>query len=267
MWCSFPIAVLLTGTSIGGLFLPSTYSAETRHHAVQYAGNDAGNLFLIMPILAIVAIMALRGSAVGRLVWMGTLVYLVYDFLGYAFATQFNVMFLAYCTVLGFSFFVLVGGFLSMPILEVAHSYGPRTPTRTIASLLLLMGLGIILHWTSAIIPAVFAGRMPQNVRDSGLATAPVAVLDLAFGAPACLIVAVLLFRRNPLGILLGPIMLTFLALSGLVLAPIGIAMTWRGGFATGDGLCLIGFGIAVSCTTLLAFCFRKDKAMLDGGV
>lgn len=265
LWLSFPIALLLTGTSLGGLFLPYTYSAETRLQAVQYAGNDAGNLFLIVPFLTFVAIMALRGSAAGRLVWMGTLVYLVYDFLGYAFAVHFNAMFLAYCAVLGLSFFVLEESFLSMPLQEVTRCCGPRTPTKIIATVLLVMGLGIVLHWMSAIIPAEFAGRAPQTVRESGLVTETTAVLDLAFGAPACLIVAILLFRHKPLGIVLGPIMLTFLGLSGLVLAPMGIAMARRG-FVTGGGLCFIGLGIATGSTVLLAYCFRKDKAVSGGG-
>jgi hypothetical protein len=220
----------------------------------------------MVPILTIVTILALRGSAAGQLVWMGTLVYLIYDFLGYAFAAHFNAMFLAYCAVLGLSFFVLAGSFLSLPILEVARRCGPRTHTKTIAAVLLLVALGLILHWMSVIIPAMVAGRMPQTVCDSGLVIEPVAVLDLAFGAPACLIAAILLFRRKPLGIVLAPIILTFLALSALVLAPMGIAMARRG-FETGGSLCLIGLGIAGGSAVLLTFCFRKDKAASSGGV
>ena len=105
LWISLPIALLLTVSSLGGLCLPLTYAAETPLHAAQYLGNDAGNLLLVVPILLIVAFLALRGSTAARLIWMGTLVYLVYDFLGYAFATHFNSMFLAYCAVLGLSFF------------------------------------------------------------------------------------------------------------------------------------------------------------------
>ena len=258
IWVSVPIAVLLAGVSLGGLFLPLTYSAETPLHAAQYVGNDAGNLVLIVPVLVIVAFLALRGSDAAQLIWMGTLVYLVYDFLGYAFATHFNSMFLAYCAVLGLSFLALAASLLSLPIAEIARRCGPRTPRKIMATVLLLVGLGIIFHWTSEIIPALLAGRVPQAVLDSGLLTEPVAVLDLAFGAPVCLLVAILLLRRKPLGIVLGPVLLTFLTFSSLVLAPMGLAMA-RHGFESGYALCWIGVGIAVGSASLLALSVRAS--------
>ena len=260
LWISLLIALLLTVSSLGGLCLPLTYAAETPLHAAQYLGNDAGNLLLIVPILLIVAFLALRGSIAARLIWMGTLVYLVYDFLGYAFATHFNSMFLAYCAVLGLSFFALVETLLTLPIPEIAHRFGPRTPRKTTAAVLLLMGLAMVFHWMSEILPALFAGRVPQAVRDSGLFTEPVAVLDLAFGAPACLLVAILLLRRKPLGIVLGPVLLTFLFLSSVVLAPMGFAMA-RHGFASGYALSWIGVGIAACSALPLALSLRGPKS------
>ncbi len=98
LWLSFPLAVILAVASLGGILLGSTYAAETRMQAALSIGNDAGNLVVIVPVLMIAAILALRGSAAARLVWMGTLAYLVYDFLNYALAIHFNSMFLAYCS-------------------------------------------------------------------------------------------------------------------------------------------------------------------------
>ncbi len=264
LWVSLPIAVLLTVLSLGGLFLPLIYSEEARLHAAQYLGNDAGNILLIVPFLLIVAFLALHGSTAARLIWMGTLVYLVYDFLGYAFATHFNSMFLAYCAVLGLSFFALAETLLTLPISEIARRYGPRTPRKTTAALLLLMGLGMVFHWTNEILPALFAGRVPQAVRDSGLLTEPVAVLDLAFGAPACLLAALLLLRRKPLGIVLGPVLLTFLFLSSVVLAPMGLAMA-RYGFASGYRLIWIGLGIAACSAPVLVLSLREGESAPKG--
>jgi len=263
LWLSFPLAVILAVACFGGLSLPSTYAAETRRQAALSIGNDAGNLAVIVPVLVIAAILALRGSAAARLVWMGTLAYLVYDFLGYALAIHFNSMFLAYCGVLGLSFYALAGSFISLPSAEIALRYGPRTPVKTTAIVLLLMGLVTVLHWLLEIIPALLAGGVPQAVRDSGLLTEGVAVLDLAFGAPAFMIAAILLLRRKPLGFVLGPVVLTFLTLSSLVLAPMGIAMARRG-FEAGHPLCAIGLGIATGSAVLLALSLRRTKATLQ---
>jgi len=263
LWLSFPLAVILAIASCGGLFLPSMYADETRKQAALSIGNDAGNLAFIVPALVIAAILALRGSCGARLVWMGTLAYLVYDFLGYALALHFNSMFLAYCGVLGLSFYALAGTLMALPIAEVARRYGPRTPVKTTASVLLLMGVAIVVHWLSEIVPALLAGQVPQAVRESGLLTEAVAVLDLAFGSPACMIAAILLLRRKPLGFVLGPVVLTFLALSSLVLAPMGIEMARRG-FEAGRALCVIGLGLAVGNAILLALSLRKSEATLQ---
>ncbi len=260
LWLSFPLALLLAGASLGGSLLSSAYHAETSLHAVQAVGNDAGNLFLIVPILVLGSVFALRGSLAALLLWMGTLLYLVYDFLGYAFGLHFNAMFLAYCAILGLSFYALAGSLPALPIAEIARRFGARAPVKVTAALLLMMALATAYHWLAEAVPALFAGQMPQAVRDAGQFTDPVAVVDLAFGVPACMIVAVLLLRRKPLGFVLGPVLLTFLILSSLALVPIGIAMDLRG-FKEGCALYAIALGIAAGSAVLLALSLREGRA------
>jgi len=121
------------------------------------------------------------------------------------------------------------------------------------------MSLVTILHWLWEIIPALLAGRVPQTVRDSGLMTEAVVVLDLAFGVPAFMIAAILLLRRKPLGFVLGPVVLTFLVLSSLVLAPMGTVMARRG-FEAGHALFAIGLGIAAGSAVLLGLFLREGS-------
>lgn len=263
LWLSFPLAACLIVACLGGLFFPSTYAEETRLHAAQCFGMDLGNLVVIVPALVIADVLALRSSIAARLVWMGTLVYLCYNYLNYAFAVHFNSMFLAYCGVLGLSSYALAGSFLTLPIPEIARLYSPRAPVKTTAAVLLLIGVITTFHWLSEIIPALFVGRAPQSVRDAGLLSEAVAVLDLAFLSPACVIAAILLLRHKPLGFVLGPVVLTFLVLSGLGLAPMGIAMARRG-FEEGHALSAIGLGIAAVNSVLLALSLREDKPTLQ---
>jgi hypothetical protein len=260
LWLSFPLAVLLVAASLAGLLRPSVYQAETPLHAAQTAGNDAGNLAIVAPVLAIAAVLALRGSLAARLVWTGTLVYLVYDFIGYAFDLHFNPMFLAYCGILGLSFYVLAGSLTALPVGEAARRYGSNAPAKWTAIVLLLMTAGSAFHWLAEVVPALVAGQTPPAIRDAGHFTEPVAVLDLAFGLPACVIAAFLLLRRKPLGFILGPVLLTFLALSSLVLVPLGMAMEQRG-FKAGFALYAIAVGIAVGSAVLLTLWFREGRA------
>jgi len=260
LWLSFPLAVLVAVASLGGLLLPSAYSAETQLCAAQTLGIDAGNLAAVLPILLIAAVLALRGSDEARLIWLGTLACLVYNFAGYAFGLHFNVMFLAYCGVLGLGFFALAGGLSALPVMEVARRYGPRAPARVAAAMLVLAALGTVFHWLAEVVPALLAVQVPQSIRDSRSLTEPVAVLDLAFMAPYCLLTAILLLRRKPLGFVLGPVLLTFLAHSGLGLVPMGIAMNLRG-FKAGFALYAIALGIAAGSAVLLALSLRSAKA------
>ncbi len=181
LWLSFPLAVCLAVASLGGLFFRSMYAEETRLHAAQCVGIDAGNLVVILPVLVIATILSLRGSVAARLMWMGTIVDLAYNFLNYAFAIHFNSMFLAYCGVLGLSFYALAGSLMALRTAEVARLYSPRAPVKTTAVVLLLMGGVTAIHWLSEIIPAIVAGSVPQAVRNSGLLTEAVAVLDWLF--------------------------------------------------------------------------------------
>lgn len=264
LWCTIPVAVLLSATSLGGLFLPATYQHETPLHAALYTGNDAGNLVLLVPVLLVSAVMARRGSMAARMVWLGTLVYLVYDFLGYALGVHVNSMFLPYCGIVGLSFYALGGDILALPVPEAARRLSAHIPVKSAASVLLLIGAATILHWLGEMFSVSGVDRITQAVQDSGHLTEPVIVLDICFTAPACLTAGTLLLRRKPAGFALGPIMLAFLALSSVVLVPMGMMMAWRD-FAGGSVLCAVGLGIAAIATVPLALSFRGDKAASTG--
>jgi len=166
LWLSFPLALLLAIACLGGLFFPSTYAHETQLHVAQAVGIDATNFVVILPVLVVAAILALRGSLRAQLVWMGTLVYLLYNFLYDALEVHFNSMFLAYCGILGLSFYALAGSFPTLPVPEIIRRYGPRTPVKATAIVLLLMTMGTALHWLSEIIPLCWrAGyRKPSSI-------------------------------------------------------------------------------------------------------
>jgi len=74
------------------------------------------------------------------------------------------------------------------------------------------------------------------------------------------MIAAILLLRRKPLGFVLGPVLLTYLVLSGLGLVLMGM-MVARRGFETGYTLGGIGLVIAAGSAVLLSLCLRENKA------
>jgi hypothetical protein len=225
-------------------------------------GNDAGNLVLVLPVLLVAAILARRGSIRALLVSAGTLAYLVYDFAGYAFDIRFNPMFLAYTGILSLSAYALGASLLDLPGEEIARRYGLRAPVRTVAAVLLALAVATVFHWLAEAVPALLAGQQPQAVRDSGHVTEPVAVLDLAFLAPACIITAILLLRRRQLAFSLGPVLLTFLVLSSVVLVPMGMEMEVHG-LKAGYLFYGIAVGIAAAAALLLTHSLREGDASM----
>ena len=252
LWLSFPLAALVAVAVWTGLFWPPVYARETPIWAAEGKGGDAVTLVVILPILLVSAMLALRGSVSARLVWMGTLIFLTYNFAIYAGAVHFNALFLVYCGALGFSFYAFLGSLLLLSPSEIAGIYGPRAPIKTMATVLLLIAFVFAAQWLSEIIPALLSGHAPKSVTDAGLLTSPVHVLDLSIVVPGFVITALMLLRRKPVAFILAPALMVFgilmlVAVAGMIGALI------RKGLATDYAVAAILVGMAVGLAVLLA--------------
>jgi len=258
---SFPLILLLVVASGAGFVLPSIYANEPGIGVAQIVGSDALNLAVVVPILIVATIFSLRGWMGARLVWAGTVLYVVYAFVYYTLTTHFNSLFLVYCAVFGLAFYALVGVLPSLSVVDMARRYPRRLPAIATAILFLLIVVGASINWMKQVIPAVLSGQVPQGIRDAGQLTEPAAVLDLAFVLPAMTIVAVLLLLRRPLGFVLGPILLVFTAFVALLLAAMGIVMASRG-FGHGFGGTPMNAAVAAVAALLLTQFLRAEKRM-----
>jgi hypothetical protein len=109
LWLTGPIAVLVAIAAGVGFFSYDIYR-DAPLNAAQAVGQDLITLVVALPALVISAMLALRGSRRAHLVWLGVLLYLVYTYLIYALAIQFNALFLVYVALLGCSLYALIGG-------------------------------------------------------------------------------------------------------------------------------------------------------------
>jgi len=256
LWATFAIAALVAITAIAGLFWAPTYARETPLWAVQAVGGDAVNLLVVVPVLLVGAIKGHRRSAAGRLVWLGALGYLLYNFVIYTLAAHFNPLFLIYCAVLGLSFYTTILSLPSLPVDDIVRRLAPRAPRRTVAILLLILATAAALAWLKEDLPASFTGRVPETVTQMGLLTNPVHVLDLSFLLPALFMTAIMLLKRKPVAHVLAPPFLVLMALISLEIAGIGVAMLWRG-LAAGVAMPAFFFALALGLATLAWRCLR----------
>lgn len=256
---SFPLILFLVVASGMGFLLPSIYSSETRLGLAELAGSDGLNLAVVVPTLIVATIFALRGWMGARLVWAGTVLYVVYDFIYYTLTSHFNSLFLVYCAVLGLAFYALIGILPSLSIADAAQRYTRRSPAVATSVLFLVIAVGAGVNWMKEMVPAALSGQVPQGIRDSGSVTEPAAVLDFAFVLPALTVVAVLLLLRRPLAFLLAPILLTFVSFVALLLTAMGIAMEARG-FGPAFGGTPMNLALAAIATVLLAWFLRAGE-------
>ena len=231
LWTTIAIAILLAVTAVVGISRPATYAKETLYTSAGAIGSDLVNLFLVVPVLLISGFRGYRGSVAARLVWLGTQGYLLYNFVLYAFGVHFNVMSLLYWATLSLCLFATIFSLPFIALEQIAHTYSPRAPRKTIAILLLVMTTLFAAFDLGEDIPALLAGRIPQSVIQVNLPVSYIHALDLMFLLPGMCITAYLLFRRKPTGYALAPAFLALLAIMNMELAVLMVVMALKGAF------------------------------------
>ena len=232
LWSTITIALLVAVTAVAGIFWPAkTYGRETLYSVAGAIGSDLVDLLLVVPILLISGIKGYRGSVPARLVWLGTLGYLAYNFVLYAFGVHFNALFLVYCATLSLCFYATVFSIPFVPFEQIAQIYGPRALRKTIAIVFLVMALAFAAFDLREIIPALLAGRIPPMVVQLNLPVGFVHAMDLIFLLPGMCITAFMLFRRKPSGYALAPAFLALSAIMNVELAVLMVVMALKGCF------------------------------------
>ncbi|MGA2181945.1 MAG: hypothetical protein ABSH47_02870 [Bryobacteraceae bacterium] len=266
LWISVPLCVVLAVTGLGA-FWPGIYWREKPASVVGGVVSDILDLCLILPTLVVTTVLARRGSLCALLVWIGTLGYLCYNFPIYVFEVHFNAMFPAYCAVMGLSFYGLMGVREFLVSGEVAKTYSPGAPRRSIAAAFILLALSAAVGELKEIVVAIHAGQIPANAAAAGQFTDPIHVLDLCFLLPALVIAAVMLLRRKEMGFTLAPVLSVVLILISIEVIAMVVVPVEKG-FA-GDLTPAIGFAVAAALFAVLLgwYLYPKRKAAEQAGM
>jgi hypothetical protein len=192
----------------------------TANWARQTLAQDLIDVTVVFPLLAVLALIALRRSPVALIVWLGVLVSIVYSYVIYAFAIPFGPLHLMNTAVLGMSGWALAGGLVHMKAAGAGEWFDDRVPTRSTAAMLIVTGVAFYLLWLSEDVPAAIRGVAPESLREVGLLTNPVHVLDMAFLLPASIVSGVALLGRRRSSYWIPPVLLAaFVAISAGIIA------------------------------------------------
>ena len=229
MLLSVPLAILTAIVSYAGVFVESTYARENSLYAAQGIGQDIVNLFIVVPILLLAAFFAWRKSKLGLLIWSGAIFYLAYSYTIYSFGLHFNNLFIAYCLILGLSFYSLVYFLISSLRENVSQWFASDVSTKPTGIFLVVIAVLFYFIWLSEIIPAILINATPKSIIESGLLINPVHVLDIAICLPALIVTGIALIKKKNIGFLLAPTMLLFCIFMAVAIAAMLITMKAKG--------------------------------------
>ncbi len=229
------IVLLAVVVSAGGLLFRGVYR-DNDFVKMTWLGNDTVTLFLAVPILVVALIFSQRGSLKAKLVWMGMLDYMLYNYAFYLFGTAFNEFFLIYVVLFGLSIFALIFGLTNLDVNRISQQLRERTPVKWIGGYFLFVAFGLSVVYLSQSIGFIFTGQLPSIVIASGNITNLVFALDLTLLVPWLVIGALWLMKRQPWGVVIAGILSVKGPLYTLVLM-VNTVLTMQAGMGTGAEL------------------------------
>ena len=217
--------------------------------APQGIAQDYVTLFVGVPLLLLSLLWARKGSQKGRFLLAGTLGYFFVTYLFYLVMGMYNIMFLAYVTLLGTSFFALAQTLLSFEVDRLPEHFGESMPVKWAGGFLIFQSIVIGLMWLGIVIPPLLAGSViPKEVEH--YTTLIVQGLDLGLLLPLAFVSGLLFWKKRPLGYLLTPVYFIFLSILMAALTAKVIAMGMLGQNVMPAIVIIPFFGLlSIACT------------------
>jgi hypothetical protein len=245
-WCIAAVAALAAGVGIFYRAGPGSYehlsvrgenvtiygSGLYRHMSAEVApqgiAQDVVTLFVAIPLLLFALRLSGNGSIRGRFLLAGTLAYFFVTYLFYLVMGMYNAMFLAYATLASASFFALSAVLLGVDVPALPPMFADRVAATRAGVFLIANAVAIGLLWLGIVVPPLLDGTViPHQVEH--YTTLVVQGLDLSLLLPLSVVSGWLLLKRNPLGFLMAPTYMVFLALLMTALTAKIVAMGMLG--------------------------------------
>lgn len=220
-------AVTLIG-SAAGFLITDLFRLDNAALGGCARGTALVILAAALPVLVVSMFFTARGSNRARLVWLGMLLYILYNSVYFTFSATFNrftPVFIAMLSLAGWSLLVLLR---ETDVEAVRAGFGAKTPTRLTAAVLALPVLIFLITDLREVLTSALTGALPASILDTQLPTNHFHVMDLAFLVPLFLMAMVWLWQKRSWGYTLAGMMLSYYAVE---LLGIG-ADQWYGGNA-----------------------------------
>ena len=123
LWLSIAAVLLAITGNVIALSAGRIYAGLTPVFLPQALSQDISSLAITSPAWLILAVLALRGSLRAYLLWLGVLIFTVYNYAIYTFSVPFGPLFLLWVAVFGLTIYALIGGVTTMDHMAVQASF------------------------------------------------------------------------------------------------------------------------------------------------
>lgn len=251
------LIILLAGfATLGGLFLKGLYR-DSDFYKTGWLGNDLVTLLLILPLMVLSIYKTRSGSLRGHLVWMGLLSYMLYNYAFYLFGAAFNWFFPVYVSLFSLSVAALIAGLWGFDVRHLKIDLTQKASLKWISAFLLFLSLPLILVELGQWGNFVLSGKVPE-------VPSLIFALDLSIIVPGSVLGSILLWKKQPWGVVLSAIMLVKGFTYGVVLcfSTALIALTSTGG--QWDPLMPFYVFVAIGSLTCLLLLLRSIRPFLQ---
>jgi len=246
---SIALALLAIIATVGGLAWSDLYRDSELIKAVWFV-NDLITLIIAVPLLLGSMVYSLKGSLKAQLVWIGSLWYLLYNYVFYLYGAQFNNFFLLYVLLFSLSVYALVITMSNLDIGLVKKRIKEQAPVRAISGFLFFFAFALGMPWIAMALSFKISGEMPP------FETTIVVATDLSFLVSVLLFSAILLWKRNPWGFVIAAMIMLKGLLYPLVLIIGGTLAYFRTG--TWDSFIPLYFLLWASCAYFYRLLLRN---------
>jgi hypothetical protein len=193
---SLLVGLLMSGMSLAGLFYQSSlYPHDELRRA--FVPNDVVNLFIGLPALLGSMWLTRRGLLVGLLLWPGSLLYVVYNYIAYVFGTPFSLISVVYLAHVLLSAYIIFDLFQSIDRKAVQVQLSGIVPDKIGGWILVILGVVFLFRAVGMIAQATTSGTsLPISEFGTLVADLVLSAVWIAGGA--------WLLRRMPLGYVSG---------------------------------------------------------------
>lgn len=253
-------ALLMFVASLTGLLVDGLYRDNLLVRS-GWVGNDLVTLLVATPALAVALLSARRGSTRGRLVWLGLLLYALYNYAFYLFGAAYNPLFLVYVAIVTACGSALAFALSNLDPVALADGVGPQAPVKRVAAYVISVSALLGGFWIAVTVQSLVSGRPPAMVEATGGTTNLIAALDLSLVVSLGALAGFWLWRRRPWGYVLATVWNVKGAAYMLALSAASITARRAGADLVQLALWApIGIGCAVAAFVLLRATSRSGE-------